>query len=105
MQHITDPAIFEKIVLKANKPVLVDFYADWCGPCRMLAPTIEELDETRKDILVIKVNVDEAQELAMQYHVMSIPTVLLFQNGKSVKQFVGVQSKSAFEDAIDELKM
>ena len=93
------------MVLKANKPVIVDFYADWCGPCRILAPTIEELDETRKDILVVKVNVDEAQELAMQYHVMSIPTVLLFKNGKSAKQLVGVQSKSAFEDAIDELKM
>jgi len=105
MQHITDVGVFEKVVLKANKPVIVDFYADWCGPCRILAPTIEELDETRKDILVVKVNVDEAQELAMQYHVMSIPTVLLFKNGKSAKQLVGVQSKSAFEDAIDELKM
>lgn len=105
MQHITDPKVFEKEVLKASKPVIVDFYADWCGPCRMLAPTIEDLDKTRKDILVVKVNVDEAQDLAMQYRVMSIPTVLLFKDGKSVKQFVGVQSKNAFEDAIAELAL
>jgi len=103
MQHITDPKVFEKEVLKANKPAIVDFYADWCGPCRMLAPTIDDLDKTRKDILVVKVNVDKAQDLAMQYRVMTIPTVLLFKDGKVAKQFVGVQSKSAFEDAVAEL--
>ncbi|MCR4330138.1 MAG: thioredoxin [Candidatus Roizmanbacteria bacterium] len=105
MQHITDPKVFEKEVLKSEKPVIVDFYADWCGPCRVLAPTIEELDKARKDILVVKVNVDEAQDLAMQYRVMSIPTVLLFNDGKVAKQFVGVQSKNAFEDAVAELKI
>lgn len=103
MQHITDPKVFEKEVITSTRPVIVDFYADWCGPCRMLAPTIEELDQSRKDILVVKVNVDEAQELAMQYKVMSIPTVLVFKDGKVQKQFVGVQSKTAFEDAIAEI--
>ena len=86
---------FEKEVLQSDKPVLVDFWASWCGPCRMLAPTIDELAAENDGIKVCKVNVDEQEELAATFGIMSIPTVLAFQNGKAVNQSVGVQSKQA----------
>lgn len=85
---------FESEVLKNDKPVLVDFYADWCGPCKMLAPVVEELaDEYADSIKVVKVNVDEADEVAANYAVMSIPTLILFKNGEDVKKTVGVLPK------------
>ena len=92
---------FESEVEKSNMPVLVDFYADWCGPCRMMGPIIEEIaDETNGKYKVGKINVDENQELAMKYNVMSIPTLIIFKDGKPQKTFVGVRSKSEILDAM-----
>ena len=92
---------FAEEVLNSAKPVLVDFWATWCGPCRMLGPVIEEIAEERTDIKVCKINVDEEKKLAMKYRVMSIPTVLVFKNGQVVKQSVGAVPK---EDILELLK-
>lgn len=83
---------FENEIL-SNGTALVDFYADWCGPCQMLAPTIEEIAEERKDITVAKVNVDEGSKLAVQYGVMSIPTLIVFKGGKENARLIGYTSK------------
>ena len=85
---------FEKEVLNSEKTVLVDFYADWCGPCKMLAPVVEEVASEKGDIKVVKINVDDAQDLAMKYQVMSIPTIVIIKNGQEVKRSVGVVSKT-----------
>ena len=74
---------FDSEVLQSPQPVLVDFYADWCGPCRMLAPVIEEIAQERSDLKVVKVNVDDADAVAARYGVMSIPTVILFEGGQA----------------------
>ena len=84
---------FEKEVLDSDKPVLVDFWATWCGPCMMLAPTIEEIANERPDIKVCKVNVDEAGDLASAFGIMSIPTVMIFKNGEVYKSIVGLVPK------------
>ena len=88
---------FEAEVLKSEKPVLVDFYADWCGPCKMMAPAVEELANEQDDVIVGKLNVDFAPELARTYKVFSIPTLILFKNGEAVEKRVGVQSKAELE--------
>ena len=89
---------FEEEVLKSELPVLVDFWATWCGPCRMLAPTVEALaNECDGRFKVGKVNVDDCTELAIRYRVDVIPTVLLFKNGEVTEKLVGVQPKSAYE--------
>ncbi len=86
---------FEKEVLNSNEPVLVDFYADWCGPCKMMLPIIEELaNELQGKGKVGKINVDENQNLALKYDVMSIPTLIIFKDGKEFKRFVGVRDKN-----------
>lgn len=91
---------FEKEVLNSEQPVLVDFYAEWCGPCKMMAPIIEEIaGELQGKAKVGKINVDENQELAMEYNVMSIPTLIIFKDGKEAKRFVGVTDK---EDLLNE---
>ena len=85
---------FDKEVLTADKPVLVDFWASWCGPCRMVSPIVDEIAVENPDIKVCKVNVDDNQELAAKYSVMSIPTLLVFKNGKIVNQMVGAKPKN-----------
>ena len=85
---------FEQEVLKSEKPVLVDFYADWCGPCQMLSPIVDEVAEERDDIKVGKINVDEQMELAQKYGVMTIPTLLVIKNGEIANKHIGALSKS-----------
>ena len=85
---------FEQEVLQSAKPVLLDFWASWCGPCRMLSPVVDEVAEERTDVKVGKVNVDEQPELAGQFGVMSIPTLLVFEQGKLVRQGVGARPKA-----------
>ena len=92
---------FEEEVLKANGKILVDFYADWCGPCKMMAPIIEEIaEEVKETVKVGKVNVDNNQELAIKYDVMSIPTIMLFENGKVRRTFIGVIDKQEILDVL-----
>jgi thioredoxin 1 len=84
---------FDREVLRSNKPVLVDFYADWCGPCRMLSPTLEELARETPQVKIVKVNIDESPSLAARYGVSSIPALISFRNGRPVAGRVGLVSK------------
>ena len=93
---------FEEEVINADKKVLVDFWADWCGPCKMIAPILEEIAAEYDDrVKVVKVNVDENQELASRYQVMSIPTLLVFEGGNKVKEVVGYQPKEELLQALE----
>lgn len=91
---------FEKEVLNSDKITIIDFYADWCGPCKMMSPVIDEIAEESDSVKVGKLNVDEAQDIAVKYNVMSIPTIIIFKNGKEDKRFVGVTSKGNILNSI-----
>ena len=101
MVNIFNEENFENEVLNSDKTTIVDFYADWCGPCKMMSPVIDKIaEENAEKIKVGKVNVDENQGLAMKYNIMSIPTILIFKNGNVVKSFIGVIAKEEIEEII-----
>ena len=91
---------FQAEVTKSDKPVLVDFWAVWCGPCQMMAPILHELETEMPDVQIGKVNVDEQMDLARQFRVVSIPTLIIFKNGQEVQRMVGVTSKEELKDAL-----
>ena len=91
---------FQAEITKSDKPVLVDFWAVWCGPCQMMAPILHELETEMPDVQIGKVNVDEQMDLARQFRVVSIPTLSIFKNGQEVQRMVGVTSKEELKDAL-----
>ncbi len=91
---------FENEVLNSNETVLVDFFATWCGPCKMLAPVLEQFEKEHEDIKIVKIDVDEETPLAIKYGVMSIPTLILFKNGENVAQTLGYQTKEQLENFV-----
>lgn len=93
---------FNSEVINSDKKVLVDFWAPWCGPCRMVLPVIEEIAEERDDVKICKVNVDDEVELASKFGIMSIPTLMVFENGEIIKKSMGAKSKEDLLDWIDE---
>ena len=99
--HFTDEN-FNQEVLSSNIPVLVDFYADWCGPCQMMAPILEEIEKEHPEVEFVKINIDDQQEMAEKYEVMSIPTlVFLDDNEEIIETFVGMKSKQDIEKALN----
>ncbi len=103
-QEVSDDT-FEQEVLQSDVPVLVDFWAPWCGPCRMLGPIIDELskDNKGKSVKIVKVNIDENNDSASRFGVMSIPTLIFFKGGQPVDQLSGVQEKADLQKKLDEL--
>ena len=98
--EVTDET-FEEEVLNSDKPVLIDFYANWCVPCRMFSPIVEEVAQENSNIKVVKVNVDESQEITTKYQVMSMPTLVVIENGTEVTRSIGIISKSEILDMIN----
>ena len=99
--HVTE-ANFDSQVLQADKPVLVDFWATWCGPCQMQAPILEELVKERNDVIIAKVDVDQNPNLAQKYRVMSIPMLAVFKNGQPVVSAVGLQNKATLNEMLNQ---
>jgi len=98
-----DKNSFQEEVVNYKGTVMVDFYAEWCGPCKMTGPIIEDLSQELKDVKFVKVDVDANQELSSQYNVFSIPTFIIFKNGEAVNQFVGALGKDAFLSEINKV--
>lgn len=104
MAFVVNSQNFETEVLQSNIPVLVDFFATWCGPCKMIAPTIDQLStEFSGKVKIVKLDVDEARDIAAQYNIMSVPTLMVFKNGEVVDKVLGAQSKSALEAKLNNL--
>ena len=101
MNEIKSTQQFEQEVLNSSKPVFVDFWAEWCGPCRMVSPVVEELSKEYDNVDFVKVNVDENNELAQKYNVFSIPTLAIFKNGQIVSQKVGAAGRESYKNMID----
>jgi len=90
-------------IIKGEKPVVVDFHADWCGPCKVLSPILDELDSELDDVEFVKINVDDYPELSGSYEIMAVPTVIMFQDGEVKNRFSGVQPKEAILEKVSEL--
>ncbi|HVW66919.1 MAG TPA: thioredoxin [Candidatus Peribacteraceae bacterium] len=102
MSHAVTDADFDKEVLQSNLPVLVDFWAPWCGPCKAMLPVMEELEKTYDGkVKLVKINVDENTDVPGKYNVMSIPTFIIFKDGKIASQFVGARSKADMQKELD----
>ena len=101
LPEITD-SNFQAEVVESATPTLVDFWAPWCGPCRMVGPVLEQIDAEREDMRVVKLNVDDNQQTAAKFGVMSIPTMILFKDGQPVQQIVGSQPKPRIESALND---
>ena len=99
--HSITTADFDDVVLNSKKPVVIDFYANWCGPCKMLSPVVEEGSDERDDVLFVKVNVDEEEELAAKFGVMSIPMLVLIENGEVKKTSLGYKPKEDLLKLLD----
>ena len=99
--HVTD-SNFDELVLKSEAPVLVDYWAEWCGPCKMIAPILEEIASEHEGIKIAKVNVDESPDLARRYEIMSIPALIVFENGVPAKKLIGAKPKGALLEEIGE---
>lgn len=92
---------FKSEVLDSSQKVLIDFYADWCGPCKMMGPVVEEIAEERSDVKVVKINVDNAEDIAIKYQIMSIPTLVVVKDGQEVNRSIGLISKEKIEELIE----
>ena len=100
LKDVTD-ANFQAEVIESETPVLVDFWAPWCGPCRVVAPVLEEIANERDDLRIVKLNVDENQQTAAAFEVLSIPTMILFKNGASAKKIIGAYPKRKLEAELE----